>query len=529
MNINQLKPTAYALVFAGLIFLQSCNKTKEQEILNTSTNDTSKVLPGATNPDFSSITWGTAKAQPLGTHEVHGEVVHDKLYIFGGYDVNKRPQWTPTKRAYVYDPISNLWTSIKDLPHEPTGSNFGGVTHVGVTNDGNDIYFAGGYISNSNGTGQVFGTKQAWKYTVATNTYTRLPDLPQALAAGQLRYVNGKIHYMGGADLSRADINIHLALDLNNIAAGWKSLAPLNNGVNHPGSAVLNGKIYFLGGAHHQDENSLAQKTLEVYNEQTNTWTNLADMPVGVDHISSAVVTYGNRLIVLGGETSHSVLSNRVFAYTPATNTWEELNRMPAAKSAGVAAVLSGNIYYVGGNFSNVNYKGVPVVNTTSFNILPLADTYVRNGSFASTNYGSDTSLIVKGSTASNYQRSTYLKFSLTNVASITSGTLRVYGRNMDSQTALNLSCFGIDNDTWSESGLVFNNAPQPTATALSIASVNNISKYVDFNVTNFVKAQLAGDKIASLSIKDPANKNVVTQFNSKENKVNKPLLIITR
>ncbi|MDB5285166.1 MAG: hypothetical protein JWR05_115 [Mucilaginibacter sp.] len=529
MKINKLTLTTYVSTFAALMFLQNCNKVKEQEILNTSANDTSKALPGVTNPDFSSITWGTAKAQPLGTHEVHGEVVHDKLYIFGGYDINKRPQWTPTKRAYVYDPINNSWTSIKDLPHVPTGSNFGGVTHVGVTNDGNDIYFAGGYISNSNGTGQVFGTKQVWKYIVATNTYTKLPDLPQALAAGQLRYVNGKIHYMGGANLSRADINIHLALDLNNIAAGWKSLAPLNNGVNHPGSAVLNGKIYFIGGAHHQDENSIAQKTLEVYNEQTNTWTNLADMPVGVDHISSAVVTYGNRLIVLGGETSHSVLSNRVFAYTPATNIWTELNRMPVAKSAGVAAVLNGNIYYTGGNFSNVNYKGIPVINTTSVNLLPLDDSFIRNGSFASTNYGSDTSLIVKGSTISNYHRSTYLKFSLTDIASITSAILRIYGKNTDSQTAINLSCYGIDNDTWSESNLVFNNAPQPTAAALSVASLNNQSKYNDFNITNFVKAQLGGDKLVSLLIKDAANKSVVTQFNSKENQVNKPLLVITR
>jgi hypothetical protein len=250
-------------------------------------------------------------------------------------------------------------------------------------------------------------------------------------------------------------------------------------------------------------------------------------MPVGVDHISSAVITYGNRLIVLGGETSFGALSNRVFAYTPATNTWTELTPMPAAKYAGVASVLNGNIYYVGGYFSNVNYKGVPVVNTTSVNLSPLADAYIRNGSFASTNYGSDTSLIVKGSTASNYQRSTYLKFSLSNVASITSATLRVYGRNVDSQTALNLSCYGIDNDTWSESNLISNNAPQPTAAAISVASVNNLSKYIDFNVTNFVKAQLGGDKIAGLLIKEPANKNVVTQFNSKENKVNKPLLVI--
>src|SRR4051794_8297382 len=109
MKINRLLPAAYALVFAGQMFLQSCSKTNEQEILNTGSNDTSKALPGATNEYFSSISWSTAKAQPVGTHEVHGEAVHDKLYVFGGYDFNKRPQWTPTKRAYVYDPISNLW------------------------------------------------------------------------------------------------------------------------------------------------------------------------------------------------------------------------------------------------------------------------------------------------------------------------------------------------------------------------------------------------------------------------------------
>jgi hypothetical protein len=39
----------------------------------------------------------------------------------------------------------------------------------------------------------------------------------------------------------------------------------------------------------------------------------------------------------------------------------------------------------------------------------------------------------------------------------------------------------------------------------------------------------LTGDKTASLLIKDAANKSVVTQFNSKENKVNKPLLVITK
>ncbi|MBB3968403.1 CBM96 family carbohydrate-binding protein [Mucilaginibacter phyllosphaerae] len=511
-----------------MIALQNCKKTEAPPatVNAASSNKEDKDVAINANDDFAAITWGTVKGQPLGTHEIHGEAVNGKLYIFGGYDINKRPQWTPTKRAYVFDPVTNMWAAIKSLPHEPYGSNFGGVTHVGVTTDGTDIYFAGGYVSNAAGTGQVFGTKQVWKYSTATNTYTRLPDLPQALAAGQLKYLNGKIHYMGGANMARADINIHLALDLNNQAAGWQSLAPLNNAVNHPGSAVLNGKIYFIGGAHHQDDNTVTQRTLEVYDEQNNVWTNLANMPVGVDHISSSVITYGNRLIVLGGETSHNVLSNQVAAYNPVTNTWAQLTPLPAARSAGVAAVLNGTIYYTGGNFSNVNRKGTPVINTASVDLLPAADAFVRNGSFASTNYGNDTVLTIKGA-AVNYFRSAYLKFLLNDITSISSATLRVYGKNIDNSSPVSLSCYGIDDDAWSETGLVFNNAPQSGSIALSSAVVNNQLSYVDFDVANYVRAQFNADKTVSLLIKDAANKNAAIQLSSKESNAGKPLLII--
>jgi N-acetylneuraminic acid mutarotase len=478
--------------------------------------------------DFTTISWGTAKSQPLGTHEIHGEVVNGKLYIFGGYDVNKRPNWTPTKRSYVFDPIANIWTAIADLPHTPNGSGFGGITHEGLTNDGTNIYFAGGYTSNSNGTGQIFGTKQVWRYNVASNNYTRLPDLPQALAAGQMRYLNGKLHYIGGANYSRSDVSIHYALDLNNLSAGWKALAPLLNPVNHPGSAVYGGKIYYIGGSHHQDNNSVVQKTLQVYSPNTNTWTKLADMRVGRDHISSAVVVMGTRILVLGGETSHNVLSNLVSAYSPATNTWTELTPLTAGKSAGVAAILNGNIYYTGGNFSNINRKGTPGSQNATTNLLPLADAFVRSGSFATKNYGSDTSLIVKGSIVSGYSRTSYLKFSLSSVSKVSYAKLRIYGRNIDNTKSINLSIYGLTNDSWTESGITFNNAPVAATSALSSVSVNDQPKYYELDVTNFVKSQFAGDKMVSLLIKDASNQNSRVRFNSKDNVKNKPQLIIS-
>jgi hypothetical protein len=241
------------------------------------------------------------------------------------------------------------------------------------------------------------------------------------------------------------------------------------------------------------------------------------------------VVTYDNRIIVLGGETSHNVLSKQVMAYTPATNNWAELTPLPVGKSAGVGAVLNGNIYYAGGNFSNITRKGVPgggAANTVS-TLLPTADAFVRNGTFAATNYGSDASLIVKGSNVSNYARKSYLKFTLgSSITSVTSAKLRLYGLNIDNATAVSLACYGIDTDGWTEAGINFNNSPA-TGNTLSSASVNNQAKYVEFDVTTYVKAQLAGDKVVSLSIQDQANKNSTVQFNSKENSANKPQLVI--
>lgn len=319
--------------------------------------------------DFTSINWGKAKGQPVSTHEVHGEVVNGKLYIFGGYDVDKKPDYSPTKRSYVYDPVSNTWSAIANLPHTPNGPGFGGITHEGLTTDGTYIYFAGGYTSNSDGTGQLFGTKQVWRYDVKADSYDSLPDLPQELAAGQLRYLDGKIHYIGGANLARKDVAVHYALDLNNTGAGWKLLAPILNPVNHPGSAVYNGKLYLIGGAHGQDENTVTQQTVEVYEPTTDAWKEVANLPVARDHISSAVVVFGDRIIVIGGEKSHNIISNLVSAYSPATDTWTELTPLPEGKSAGVAGVLNNNLYYTGGNFSTTNYKGVPEVILASQNL----------------------------------------------------------------------------------------------------------------------------------------------------------------
>ena len=112
------------------------------------------------------IGWSTVASQAFTNSEAQGAVVGGKLYVFGGFDSTK-PCCTPTRRAFVYDPTANAWTPIADLPK--------GVTHAGMATDGTDIFYAGGYIENAAQTGQIFGTREVWRYSPATNAYTALP------------------------------------------------------------------------------------------------------------------------------------------------------------------------------------------------------------------------------------------------------------------------------------------------------------------------------------------------------------------
>ncbi len=306
-----------------------------------------------------SIKWSWITPQPVVNSEAQVAVVGGKLYSFGGFDRLKKC-CTPTDRAYVFDPADQSWTPIKNMP-AMNGSGHGGVTHSGFTTDGVDIYFAGGYTSNSAGTGQIYGTKEVWKYDVSEDTYSRLPGLPDFYSAGGLEYLNGKLHWIGGTNKPRTlDLGIHYVLDLSNTGAGWKSLAPLPNPRNHLGSAVHGGKIYIFGGQHGHDSKLVTQKDVHRYDPTTNQWTKMADMPQALSHITGSTFTYGDRIFILGGEKANGVTNYvaSVVAYNPLSNDWTQYNDMPSKRASGVAGAINGIIYYSTGNAKST-FKGV--------------------------------------------------------------------------------------------------------------------------------------------------------------------------
>ena len=303
-------------------------------------------------PAPTSFTYPRIEDQPVKVSEAQGELVGTDLFTFGGFDAAK-PCCTPTDRAYVYH-RGNGWRRLRDMPDR-------GITHAGMTTDGRSVWYAGGYRADESWTGQIYGTRQVWRYDIATDTYWPMPKLPRVRAGGQLELLGNQLHYFGGTDKTRAlDVVDHWALDLDRLDLGWQRRASLHNGRHHMGSAVIGGLIYAIGGQHHHDEHLIVQDTVESYNAFTDSWTLRRPLPQAVSHIANSTFAYGDRIVVAGGEVAHLDPVADVWAYEPSANRWVAMTPLPSPKASGVAGALGSRWLYTSGGWRG-GWRATPV------------------------------------------------------------------------------------------------------------------------------------------------------------------------
>ncbi|MBH5318370.1 DNRLRE domain-containing protein [Paenibacillus sp. GSMTC-2017] len=155
----------------------------------------------------------------------------------------------------------------------------------------------------------------------------------------------------------------------------------------------------------------------------------------------------------------------------------------------------------------------------TVVTLNPTDDSYVQENK-QTNNYGNLATMAVKTDTSQN--RYSLLKFNVSSITgSITSAKLRIYGSSSFTTT---LTASEIA-DSWTEATLTWNNKP---ATGNSVGSVamNTTLAYYEIDVTAYVLAEAAGDDSASFILSESAGK--YTTFNTSENTLNKPELIVT-
>ena len=160
-----------------------------------------------------------------------------------------------------------------------------------------------------------------------------------------------------------------------------------------------------------------------------------------------------------------------------------------------------------------------------------IADAYVRDGSFASTNFGSATELITK-TNAPGFQRQTYLKFDLTSISTITNAKLRLFGK-LSATTAGGLATgvyAAASTPAWTESSLTWNARPLPTGSALSTQIISDTAaRWYEWDLTSYLKQQKAlGKTTVTLVLKNLASTANYCTFNSRQAATNAPQLVIT-
>ncbi|OIJ66094.1 hypothetical protein WN71_020420 [Streptomyces mangrovisoli] len=162
----------------------------------------------------------------------------------------------------------------------------------------------------------------------------------------------------------------------------------------------------------------------------------------------------------------------------------------------------------------------------TSATLTPVADAYVRDGSYAATGYGSGTTLVVKNATGSGYTRQSYLTFDTSPVfGTASAATLSAYGYVSDSGgDTTPVAAYGVTDTTWTESALTWNTKPA-LGGILSSATATTTKSSLLFDVTAQV-APAMGGRVSLALAEQTAGLAVI--LNSRENTTNPPTLLLT-
>ncbi len=316
-------------------------------------------------PAFAQEKWNSLKPIPQGEEEVYGTAAGGKLYVLGGLGVF--PGWEPKRMVWSYDPATDEWTKLPDVPE--------GMHHPGLAAVGDKLYWIGGFtIARPAGGGLPawVPSSSVWIYDIKTKSWSKGPNLPTPRGALTATVVGTKIYAIGGAkNPEYSTPELRPTVPVENVATNevfdtatgsWSSVAPMLTARNHHGAALIDGKIYVVGGRIGSTfiiglSNNVS--TNEVYDVAKNTWSSVLGMPTPRSGVGTAVLN--GRLHVLGGEAylNDLVGTYRTHeAFDPKTNSWQRLPPMPTPRHGLAVGEIGGKIYAVSG--SNVAGGGGP-------------------------------------------------------------------------------------------------------------------------------------------------------------------------
>jgi hypothetical protein len=104
-------------------------------------------------------------------------------------------------------------------------------------------------------------------------------------------------------------------------------------------------------------------------------------------------------------------------------------------------------------------------------NLTAVADAYVRDGGYASTNYGTAAQLQLKQTSSAGWSRESALRFDVSMLGAVSSAKLRLFGKLDNTQAAsVGVQAYASADTSWSEAGVTWNTRPRIGATPVAWA-----------------------------------------------------------
>ncbi|MGA9295646.1 MAG: kelch repeat-containing protein [Ignavibacteriaceae bacterium] len=291
------------------------------------------VLPGITDVahnvvyDPSANTWEEKASMPTARGFLFTAVVNDTIYAIGGGYPNYK------LKVEAYDPVTNSWTTKKDMSKGHIGCNSSCVID-------NIIYIVGGNYSE----------RECWTYKPGTDEWTQKASMPSdAGGALSVTAYNGLIYTFGGST-DVPGVAKKTVYAYNPQTDTWTKKQDMPTARYAFQTYLINGKIYAMGGA---PSGGVSLSTVEVYDPETDTWETKPNMPHNRAWFSGAVVN--NKIYVIGGTPNELTSDYSVWKYDPSFHT------EVAAGNVSGTWTLSNSPYHVNGEITIPNGETLTV------------------------------------------------------------------------------------------------------------------------------------------------------------------------
>lgn len=289
--------------------------------------------------------WTRRADMPTARSGCSTSVVDGKIYAIGGGRSMTGP-YLSTMEAY--DPATDSWAPKANMPTARNGHA------AAVLND--KIYAIGGEPSAQASIPTVE------EYDPATDTWTRRADMPTRRTFLCAAAVNRKIYAIGGVIAGAPavpDKDTHAVEEYDPATNRWTRRADIPTQRSGAGAAVVDGKIYVMGGVPGDLENA-SVSTVEVYDPATDTWTRKDNMTTAKSFLSLCVA--GGKIYAIGGGTFGAAPFSAVEEYDPAAGVWTTKPSMPTARFGVSASLVNDRIYAIGGARDWYPAAGMPTV-----------------------------------------------------------------------------------------------------------------------------------------------------------------------